>query len=109
MEVVIDGKKYLVDWQHGLQARITICIITVVQSDGTAAVCFAASSKVHPKDQYVKELGRRHSLKAALAKLWPVNEAEWKPEDWAGAKARARAGRTAIWKAYWDRKKRKEA
>jgi hypothetical protein len=109
VEVVIDGKRFLVGWKHDLEARVTLCIITLVQPDGISAACFAASSRVHPSDQYVKELGRRHSLKAALAKLWPTNEADWKPEDWAKAKARARECRTAIWKAYWDRKKRKEA
>ena len=107
MEVVIDGKKFMVGWKHDLKARITICIITLIPPDGASAACFAASSRVHPNDQYVKELGRRHSLKAVLAKLWPDGP-EDTPEEYAKAKIKARACRTVIWKAYWDRKKKGE-
>lgn len=105
MEVVIDGKKYVIAWKHDLVARVTTCIVTVVQPGGSIASCFAAISKVHPKDQYVKEIGRRYSLKAILAELWPDPE---KPEDVAAARAKARAYRREIWEAYWARKKPKK-
>jgi hypothetical protein len=105
MEVVIDGKKHLVSWAHDLEARTTICIITVTQPAGGSAACFAAGSRVHPKDQYVKETGRRRSLKAVLKQLWPDPE---KPEEVDAARAKARLCRALVWEAYWNSKKRKE-
>jgi len=100
VEVVIDGKKHLVSWKHDFEARTTICIITVLQPAGGSAACFAAGSRVHPKDQYVKEAGRRRSLKAVLAKLWP--------SAGSSVRARTRQCRALVWEAYWNSKKGKE-
>jgi hypothetical protein len=81
-----DGSLYVVSWTHNQKHRNTVCRIERLR---TGRVCndVQASTRVHPKDQYVKETGRKYSLLAAV-KLLDLDK----------------AGRTVILKAYFNRK-----
>ena len=86
MIVKIDGTLYVVSWEHDQPRRATICKIAVLRT-GARSRLVEASTRVHPKDQYVKETGRKWSLLAAVKKLGLV-----------------KADRTAILKSYFERK-----
>ena len=86
MTVTIDGTLYLVSWKHDQPNRSTTCRIAVLRT-GCQPRSVQASTRVHPKDQYIKEVGRKWSLLAAVQLL-----------------LLDKPGRTAILKGYFDRK-----
>jgi len=86
MNVTHDGLLYTISWSHNQKHRLTTCRIERLRI-GLVRSSVQANTRVHPKDQYVKEIGRKHSLLAAV-KMLNLDK----------------AGRTVILKAYFNRK-----
>ena len=86
MTVTYAGSLYVVSWIHEHKDRHTVCKIKRLRA-GCVRSSVMTSTRVHPKDQYVKETGRKYSLLAAVKLLYLD-----KP------------GRTAILQAYFNRK-----
>lgn len=62
MKVELKKKEYKVNWHHDVDNQRTQCIV----ADAKGELIGAGVSKVGPKDQYCRNIGRKVSMTRAL-------------------------------------------
>ncbi len=85
MKVILNNIEYWVYWQYceNTSGKFTLCNIETRGFNLFAT----GTTKLSPKDKFVKEVGRKTSLERALKQVFPE-----------------KADREVFWKAYLNRK-----
>lgn len=76
MKVNIEGTDYWVHWVYhmspGKQNVVVAKTKCIIETQGFVTLC-SEEVGCNPKDRFVKEIGRKLSLKKTLEKQWPNN------------------------------------
>ena len=82
MHLTVDGKEYVVSFQHDRTLRITVCVVVEEKNVEEEPLVGVATCSL--RDNFNRAIGRKLSLARAIAEGFP------------------RERRKAFWVAYWS-------